>query len=372
MTPDQESALTKLGVVGGGVAVGMVAAGAAATVLGRRFAAFRRRDEEAEETFGPYSTRTAPAALPGGGPEMRSRIVVATDGVPLQVEEVGPADAEFTAVFVHGYCLSAQSWYFQRSGFAPRTGPDLRLVFYDQRGHGESGWGEPDLATIDQIADDLAHVLDEVVPTGPVALVGHSMGGITIMGLAESHPELFGARVVAVGLLSTSTGNLAEVGFGLPQALTGLGAAVLPVVAKLARSRPRMAERTRRIGKDISFVMTRRMSFARDDLAPGLAAFADRIISATPVEVIAAFYPTLAGLDKSGVLEPLRRVRTLILCGDTDRMTPQGHSERLAEELPDAELVIVESAGHLAMLEYPELVNEHLSELIEHSVPARP
>ncbi|MEJ7702384.1 MAG: alpha/beta fold hydrolase [Geodermatophilaceae bacterium] len=122
---------------------------------------------------------------------------------------------------------------------SPRSAdPSLRLLLYDQRGHGASGWGDPERATIDQIADDLARVIDERVPTGRIALVGHSMGGMAIMGLAERRPELFGPRVVGVALLSTSTGNLASVGFGMPQAITGLSTAVLPVLAKLARRRP--------------------------------------------------------------------------------------------------------------------------------------
>ena len=38
-----------------------------------------------------------------------------------------------------------------------------------------------------------------MVPDGPIVLVGHSMGGMTIVALAELHPELFGDRVVGVG-----------------------------------------------------------------------------------------------------------------------------------------------------------------------------
>ena len=62
-----------------------------------------------------------------------------------------------------------------------------------------------------------ARVIEATAPTGPLVLVGHSMGGMTIMALADQHPELFGDRVVGVALVSTSPGKLAEVGLGVPQ-----------------------------------------------------------------------------------------------------------------------------------------------------------
>ena len=43
--------------------------------------------------------------------------------------------------------------------------------------------------------------------------------------------------------------------------------------------------------------------------------------------------------------------RRLILCGDADRMTPVKYSQFLAAEMPDARLIILPGAGHMAMLE---------------------
>lgn len=348
----------------GGAAVGLVAVGATATVLARRFAAFRRRDAEADVIFGLRQ-----AAQAGGA---SVDVVRTDDGLPLTVEQIGPDDAGLTVVFIHGYTLTSGSWHYQRAELAPLTGPSLRLIFYDQRGHGSSGWGDPDLGTIDQIADDLARILDERVPSGRIVLIGHSMGGMAVLGLAERRPELFGPRIVGVALLSTSTGNLASVGFGLPQAITGVSTAVLPLIAKLARQRPQVAEHTRRLGKDIAFLATKRMSFSGREITPGLASYVDRMIASTPAEVIGAFFPSLAGFDKSGVLGPLENVATLILCGEADRTTPKGHSELLAEKLPGSELVIVEDAGHLAMMERPDVVNEHLRSFLRRCARRRP
>jgi pimeloyl-ACP methyl ester carboxylesterase len=301
--------------------------------------------------------------------------VPADDGVLLSVEEVGPTDAPLTVVFVHGYTLSMASWTFQRRDLgaelatANGSRPTARLVFYDQRGHGSSGRGPAEHSTIEQLARDLAAVIAARAARGPLVLVGHSMGGMTIMGLADVHPELFGDRVVGVALISTSSGNLADLTFGLPELLTRVRAAVLPIAAFTMRRRPAFAERTRRWAADLVSAVTWSLSFASTDVDPALGQYVDAMIGGTPVDVIAEFYPALAGLDETGALEPLRRVPTLVMTGDADKLIPMQHSERIVEELGGAEqdrveLVVVPGAGHLVLLEKPEEVTRALSELL--------
>ena len=109
-----------------------------------------------------------------------------------------------TVVFVHGYALSLDCWHFQRMFLRGKR----RMVLFDQRSHGRSGRSDNEHATIEQLGEDLKQVIDELVPEGPVVLVGHSMGGMTIVALAEEHPELFGDRVVGVALVSTTAGGM--------------------------------------------------------------------------------------------------------------------------------------------------------------------
>ena len=275
--------------------------------------------------------------------------------------------APLTVVFVHGYTLSMASWTFQRRTLAAELAtanghrPDARLVFYDQRGHGSSGRGTAENSTIEQLARDLSAVLEARVPRGPVVLVGHSMGGMTIMGLAAMRPELFGSKVVGVALISTSSGNLADLRFGLPELLTRVRAAVFPVAAWTMRRRPAFAERTRRMAADVVSAATRSLSFASGDVDPALVHYVDAMIAGTPVDVIAEFYPALAGLDHTGSLTPLRDVPTLVLTGDKDKMIPKEHSELIVERLPDAEFVVVPDAGHMVLLEKPDEVTAALS-----------
>jgi pimeloyl-ACP methyl ester carboxylesterase len=237
-------------------------------------------------------------------------------------------------------------------------------VFYDQRGHGSSARGRSENSTIEQLARDLSAVLEARVPRGPVVLVGHSMGGMTIMGLAALRPELFGSKVVGVALMSTSSGNLANLDFGLPSLLTRVRAAVLPVAAWTMRRRPAIAERTRRMAADVVSAVTRSLSFADGDVDPALGHYVDAMIAGTPVDVIAEFYPAIAGLDHTGSLEPLRQIPTLVLTGDKDKLIPKEHSERLVELLPEAEFVVVPDSGHMVLLEKPEEVSSALTALL--------
>jgi pimeloyl-ACP methyl ester carboxylesterase len=375
----------KAGIVG--TVVGLAAAGTAAGVAVSRIAARRVRAAE----MGPRASLATevmtatqhteadlreadPLGAASRAPD-RTALVQTDDGVLLAVEEIGPRDAPLTVVFVHGYTLSMASWTFQRRSLAAELAtanghrPDARLVFYDQRGHGASGRGKPEHSTIEQLARDLATVLETRVPRGPVVLVGHSMGGMTIMGLAALRPELFGPRVVAVALLSTSSGQLADLNFGLPELLTRVRAAVLPVAAWTMRRRPAFAERTRRVAAELVSAATRALSFASADVDPALVHYVDSMIAGTPVDVIAEFYPALAGLDETGSLEPLRHVPTLVLTGDKDTMIPKAHSELLLERLGRAgdsmaEYVVVPDAGHMVLLEKPAEVTAALTALV--------
>jgi hypothetical protein len=65
----------------------------------------------------------------------RGVVVTAADGVPLAVREVGPRDAPLTVVFAHGFCLRMGAFHFQRIRLSEQWGAQVRMVFYDQRGH---------------------------------------------------------------------------------------------------------------------------------------------------------------------------------------------------------------------------------------------
>jgi pimeloyl-ACP methyl ester carboxylesterase len=332
--------------------VGGVAATAAAGVAVERRMVGRARnrpDPYADEVFG---------SLHSAG-----QVVAAEDGVRLHVEVEGDQSAPVTLVFVHGFTLSMDCWHFQRRELA-----DLgRLVFFDQRSHGASGRSPREHATIDQLGSDLLTVLDAVVPTGPVVLIGHSMGGMTILALADAHPELFGDRVVGVGLIGTAAGAFAETIFGIPGVVGRALRPVAPGVIRAASRRADLIEQGRSRGGDLAWVITRRLSYG-GDVPPSLVAFMEKMLAATPVEVMTEFFDTFLDHDKLEALEALRAVETTVVCGDRDLLTPPKNSRVMAEALPDAELVVIPDAGHMVMLECPVVVNTALRHLVERAM----
>ncbi|WP_405913129.1 alpha/beta fold hydrolase [Streptomyces sp. NBC_00963] len=270
-----------------------------------------------------------------------------------------------TVVFSHGYCLSQDSWHFQRAALRGV----VRTVHWDQRSHGRSERGQAQAdgvpLTIDQLGRDLKAVIDAAAPEGPLVLVGHSMGGMTMMALGEQFPELVRDRVVGAAFVGTSCGKLGEVSFGLPVAGVNAVRRVLPGVLKALGSQTELVERGRRATADLFAGLVKRYSFGSKDVDPGVARFAERLIEGTPIDVVAEFYPAFTDHDKADALaEVFAEVPALILAGENDLVTPSAHSQIIADLLPTAELVIVPDAGHLVMLEHPETVTGRLTELL--------
>ena len=296
--------------------------------------------------------------------------VLADDGVELyaEIDEADPqieqlADDDVTLVFCHGYCLNLDSWHFQRKAFRGK----VRMVFWDHRGHGRSQRGDKGSATVRQLGADLERVIGATVPSGRLVLVGHSMGGMTVMSLAARNPALFTSRVVAAALVATSSGDLAAHDLGLDR-LGQLVMKVAPSAIELVARRPGWVERGRRIGSDLEEVIVKRWSYA-SPVSQELLDFTARMIASTRIEVVSEFLPQLTKQDGTEALGALSFIPVLILAGDKDLMIPPEHSEQMAQLLPEAQLVIVEKANHLVMLERPDILNQHLTELLG-SIPA--
>lgn len=338
--------------------IGVAAVGALAAATATGVALQRRAVGRARNAPDPYADE------PFGSLHNDGRVVVASDGVPLHVEVVETGRADTTVVFVHGFTLSMDCWHFQRRDL----GGIGRLVFYDQRSHGISGRSPREHATIDQLGQDLETVIREAAPTGPVVLVGHSMGGMSILALADRRPDLFappqqGGRITAVALVGTAAGAFAETIFGIPGVIGRAIRPVAPGLIRLAGHRAQLIEQGRRAGSDVAFLLTRSLSYGTG-VPPSLVAFMERMVGATPVEVMAEFFDTFLTHDKLAALDVLRDVPTLVLCGEFDRITPLHNSELIAEALPDAEFVVVPGAGHMVMLERPTVVDAALRRLI--------
>jgi pimeloyl-ACP methyl ester carboxylesterase len=270
-----------------------------------------------------------------------------------------------TLLFTHGFCLPQDCWHYQRAEFSATH----RMVFWDQRGHGrsdrpprgEDGKGKP--VTIEQLGEDLYAVLQATCPTGPVILVGHSLGGMTLMALAAAHPELFGDRIVGTALISTSAGRFEDVAFGLPRPSAKLLHRATPGVLELLAKQTGLVERGRALGGDLGLVLTRRYAFG-SDVPESLVRYTQDLIQSVPIDVIADFYPIFGQLDFNAALPVFDRVPCLVLSGANDLVLPVAHSEALADAIPSADYVVLPNAGHAVILEHPDAVGEALRTLV--------
>ncbi len=295
-------------------------------------------------------------SLRSSGPSLAT-----SDGVLLHTEidePDAPVHGEPTLVFVHGYALSLDNWHFQRKHFRGV----LRQVFYDQRSHGRSSRSEADRCRIPQLADDLAMILTELTGDEPVVLIGHSMGGMTIMHLAQTRPQLFERKVVGVALFSTAAGGMAD--HSPVRAIPGraFSKIVQPLLAGVNRV-PALIETTRKAGSDLGYVVTKRFAFD-SDVPASYVEYVSEMLAGTPLDVVADFYPAFAELDEYVAFPTLGLVETLIIGGADDAITPIAHTDRMVELLPHTETITVPHCGHLGMIEHAGVFNDALDGLL--------
>lgn len=102
-----------------------------------------------------------------------------------------PSRAQRRVVFLHGLFGRGKNFTTIAQGLAP----EAQSLLVDLPNHGQSGWTEhfDYQAMADAVA---AHLEDDFAKSGPVDVVGHSMGGKVAMVLALRHPELVRRLVV--------------------------------------------------------------------------------------------------------------------------------------------------------------------------------
>lgn len=236
--------------------------------------------------------------------------------------------------------------FADRSAFHAQTlalQGQYRCVALDMPGHGVSCW-RSDGWTLDDTADDLALMIKEM-RWGPVALVGHSHGGITAARLTARHPELVRQLV----LISTSAR------------------------AEPVEQHDMWRERRRVLGEGSDADRVALVEQLQEQATDPQSRTARSAVLAAEQEVMAnqdAFAMQLA-LDAAVLqrtdardLLPGIRVPTLVLAGETDTVTPAETSAEIAELIPDARLVTLDGVAHHAPSEAPQQVAETLAEFL--------
>ena len=291
----------------------------------------------------------------------RGEIVAASDGNPLAVREVGPLDAELTVIFVHGFTLSMDSFHFQSTGLKEKYGSDIRMVFYDQRGHGLSGRADRRTYKIAQLAEDLYNVIGSVARTGPVVLVGHSMGGMTVLKFAEMYPDFVRERLAGVTLLAAAAEKLPDAGLAAI-----LDNPLITSVAWSAEKTPGIYHSGRRALGMIIEPLIKAGAFGNPTIVgKTIVDFTNNLIGCADVEVMAGFVEALVTLDAKGAYPNLADVPVSIVCGDADLLTPVNRSIEMSRGMSNARFVVVPGSGHMVQLEAIEITNDELAYVID-------
>ena len=291
--------------------------------------------------------------------------VPANDGVVLHAEIDEPdgwaATVGPTVVLVHGFVLNLSSWVHQRRALVEAG---YRVVSYDQRNHGVSESGDLAHCTIDQLGKDLRAVIDATTPDGDIVLVGHSMGGMTIMSFAGRYPELTRDRVTGAALIATSAGGDSLVQLGLGKTFDRIIAKLGPAFLGGLGQREGVWGGLRAAGRAVENHFVQKYAFGTEMPKEMLRAVATMVFG-TRLDAIGAFLPELDELDVRESLPGLVETPMLIVAGSKDVLTPPQHSERLAEALPAAEFIVIPGVGHLLQLERPGPVTDAVLALLD-------
>ncbi|HET9725072.1 MAG TPA: alpha/beta hydrolase [Actinomycetota bacterium] len=270
------------------------------------------------------------------------------DGTELAVLAAGDP-ASPTLVFAHGFSLDLTTWYYQWTALAER----FRCVLFDFRSHGRSAPAADGDLSIAAMAHDLATVLEATVPDGRRAVVvGHSMGAMTMLAMAESRPDVLASRVGGMVLTGAASSNLFRGAMGsVTNVLRPRLGTVRDAAVRLNRIRQHLMARPGDLGG-----LAARITQFGPDASPHLVDHVVRLAARAPSDVWTDGLVGLMDMDLRHAVHHVR-VPALVVVGEHDRVTPPARAVDLAGDLPDGRLEMIPGAGHVAMMEQHEAFN---------------
>ncbi|RNL66120.1 alpha/beta fold hydrolase [Nocardioides marmoriginsengisoli] len=281
------------------------------------------------------------------------------DGLRLDVRTYGPEDAPLTVLLAHCWTLNQADWHYQVRDLQREFGHRIRIVTWDHRGHGQSDAAPKADCTIENLGRDMGDVIDAYAGPGALVLAGHSIGGMTMMALAEQRPEVY-QRVVGAAFVATSSGRLDTVTLGLPEMGPFAKAQIPRILAFRSRT---LTQKARRRAPIIERQIVRRFLFGKPMRLVDAALTVEGIIN-SPAATMVGFYENCMLHERTDALKVLDGVPTHVLVGTRDVLTPPSHGQRIADAVDGAVLTVVPEAGHMLPLERDELVSGVLIRLI--------
>ncbi|MBN3459681.1 alpha/beta hydrolase [Mycobacterium sp. DSM 3803] len=274
--------------------------------------------------------------------------ITTPDGIDLDVRDYRSwGRASHTVVLLHGFCLSQNTWNVPIR-LLRRHSPDVRIIALDHRGHGRSASAPARTYTIEQLAEDIGHVLTMLDITGPITLAGHSMGGMAAISYLATRISPVPAGLV---LVATAAGRLTERGIGRLLTTPGLG----PLTRVVDHVPHRGIDRTvRTLVGPACHTLSRMAGFGGVERAALATAAADAV-HRTPLATVAGFLTALRTYDYYADLDAIT-ARTVVVSGGNDVITPVAHAADLAAGIPGAVHLHHRTGGHMLLHDAPRLV----------------
>lgn len=246
-------------------------------------------------------------------------------------------EGETTLALLHAYPLNRGQWREQGEALAASLA--LRVVALDLRGCGESSVDATPI-TMERMAEDALALLD-ALDARRVILGGLSMGGYVALAALRLAPE----RIAGVILADTRASADTE------QGRTAREATAAYVVAQ---------------GSGALFDRDAPKLFSNRAITrmPEVVAHARALAAANDAAGLAAQTRGMALRADSTSLLPRIACPALALVGDQDAITPIANARTLFERIPDAQLAILEDAGHLSNLEQPTAFTNRVAEFL--------
>jgi pimeloyl-ACP methyl ester carboxylesterase len=278
------------------------------------------------------------------------------DGTELHLERAGTPEAPVTVVLAHGYALDHREWHRVVDALPAAVGAPVRVISYDHRGHGQSGKTRPEDATIERLGEDLGELIERGIPTGQVVVVGHSMGGMAAMAMAERRPMLFRQRVAGIVFVSTAASNLAETSLAWPKAVGKLVRELERAFGPIVRAVRERIEPAKTAGL--------RWWLFGDEPRPEDVALTAEMVWAHWPKTVALFRPAFDRYDREAALTVAGERPVVAVVGDEDRLCPASHAKALVRAVGGGEAVVLPDAGHMLPLERPEEVARAVASLV--------